>query len=317
VQDFEAQGTTRAKAIENAKMVDYYVDFRDSVFVFDSNLKFKPDATFRAQRLNMTLFIPYNVPFTMDEGISRFITQYVDYDAMDNQTWKMTTERGLECITCNFDDENEDGESNTSLRDFNEVEISGKFDVKILNGNDYSVELIGPEREKEKYNIYRAGETLVIEYLYQGRKNLKLDLKNLRDLDPNADEMRINITMPSLEKLEATGFGSIRFENFSTDDMDIETRGPIRLRGELYTQRLTVSLTGKSEAELSGRSNKMNARLEFASKLRAYDLEVSDATVEVSGASSAKVNVSNNLEIEEGVASSVDYRGQPSVIKRN
>jgi len=117
--------------------------------------------------------------------------------------------------------------------------------------------------------------------------------------------------------MEATGFGSIRFENFSTDDMDIETRGPIRLRGELYTQRLTVNLTGKSEAELSGRSTKLNARLEFASKLRAYDLEVSDAIVEVSGASSAKVNVANNLEIEEGVASSVDYRGQPSVIKRN
>jgi phage shock protein PspC (stress-responsive transcriptional regulator) len=310
IENFKAQGTTRAKAIENAKMVDYNVDFKDSVLTFDSNLRFHPDATFRDQRLEMTLMIPYNFPFIMDEDVSRFINQYIDYENLDNQTWRMTEDRGLECISCKKEEEDKEI---TSLRDFKELEITGKFDVKINNGGDYAVELIGSEREKQKYNIYRSGETLVIEY--QGKKNFKWDVKDFKDL--NADEMRINITMPTLEKIEATGFGTIRFDDFTNDDMEIETRGPIRVRGDLNTQRLIVNLTGKSEAELSGHASNLNARIEFASKLRAYNLDVMDAIVEVSGASSAKVNVSNNLEIEEGVASSVDYRGNPHVVKHD
>jgi phage shock protein PspC (stress-responsive transcriptional regulator) len=314
VQTFKSQGTTRARAIENARMVDYTVAIEDSVFTFDSNVKFKPDAIFRAQRLDMTLYIPYNFPFIMDEGISRFITEYVDCCGMagtntiDQYTWKITEERGLECINCPMADEEE--EQGRLLRDFDEVEVSGKFDVKISQGHDYSVELIGPDREKEKYNIYRSGETLVIEY--QGKRNFNW---NARDL--NIEDMRINIVMPSLEKLEATGFGTIRFEDFGGNDMDIESHGPIRIRGDLRTQNLSINLTGKSEADLSGSATSLNARLELASKLRAYNLDVVDAMVEVSGASFAKVNVSGTLEIEEGVASSVDYRGNPSVVKRD
>jgi hypothetical protein len=246
----------------------------------------------------------------MDEGISRFITQYVDYSYMDSYTWKLTEQRGLECVTCPATEQTEEEDETRSLRDFDEVEISGKFDVKISQGHDYSVELIGPEREKEKYNLYRSGATLVIEY--QGTKKFNWHSKDL-----NMDDMRINIIMPSLEKLEATGMGSIRFEDFGDTDMEIESRGPIQIRGELRAQNLTINLTGKSEADLSGSATNLNARLELASKLRAYNLDVVDAMVEVSGASSAKVSVSGALEIEEGMGSNVDYRGNPSVVKRD
>jgi phage shock protein PspC (stress-responsive transcriptional regulator) len=307
IQEFKAQGTTRAKAIENAKMVDYNVDVRDSVFTFDSNLKFKPDAIFRAQQLDMILMVPYNTPFTMDEGVTRMLTHYVDWSERDNQTWKYTEEKGLECITCEKED---DETSETSdLRDFDELEVSGKFDLRIINGGDYNVELLGPEREKEKYKIYRTARTLVIEYT--GRKS------NWEVNDLGIEEVRINVTMPSLEKLEATGFGSIRFDTFNGNDLEIESRGPIKIRGELGMQELSINLTGKSEAELSGHVNNLNARIELASKLRAYNLDVVDAMIEVSGASNAKVNVSGNLEIEEGVASDVDYRGNPNVVKRD
>jgi phage shock protein PspC (stress-responsive transcriptional regulator) len=308
IQEFKSQGTTRAKAIENAKMVDYSFDFRDSIFTFDSNLKFKPDAIFRGQQLDMILMVPYNTPFTMDEGVSRILTHYVDWSERDGQTWKYTEADGLQCITCEREQENEfDGTSD--LRDFDEVEVSGKFDLRIINGNDYNVELLGPEREKEKYKIYRTAKTLVIEY--NGKK------RNWEVNDLGIEEMRINVTMPALEKLEATGFGNIRFDNFNGNDLEIESRGPIKIRGEMGMQELSINLTGKSEAELSGHANNLNARIELASKLRAYNLDVVDAMIEVSGASNAKVNVSGNLEIEEGVASDVDYRGTPNVVKRD
>jgi phage shock protein PspC (stress-responsive transcriptional regulator) len=310
VQTFKAQGTTRQRAIENAKMIEYNVEFKDdSIFNFDSNFKFREDAIFRAQHLNMTLFIPYNMPFTMDEGMSRMVTQYIDWNYSDGYTWKMTDD-GLQCVNCEKDDDDEDNDESTSLTDFDELELTGKFDVKISNGHDYDVEMIGSEREKAKYRIYKSGSTLVVEY--NGQRNFNW---NVRDL--NVEEMRINITMPSLERLEATGFGTVRFEDLNAEDLDIDVRGPIKLRGDLRAVNLNLTVTGKGEADLSGSATRMNARLELASKLRAYNLDVVDAIVEASGASSAKVNVSGTLEMEETGLSNVDYRGTPHVVKRD
>jgi hypothetical protein len=113
------------------------------------------------------------------------------------------------------------------------------------------------------------------------------------------------------------GVGSIRFEDFSAEDLEIEARGPVKIRGEINAVDLNIKLTGKSEADLSGRAQNLNAHIEFASRLRAYDLEAQDAFVEVHGASSAKVNVKGRLEMEEGVASDVDYRGNPEVVRHD
>ena len=308
VQSFEAQGSSRSQAVENAKMVEYNVSFSDSVFTFDEDLRFRENAVFRAQHLNMILYVPYDFPFTMDEGMSRFISQYVDGKYLDGYTWKMTR-NGLECIDCN----DNGAETISDLQDFDAVEISGKFDLRILQANNYSVELSGSEREKEQYEVRRSGETLIIDY---SRSNhYKWDDWDVKDL--SLEEMNITITMPSLEKVEASGLGNIRLDDIRGKDLEIDARGPVRIRGEINVDDLVIKLTGRSEADLSGRAGNMNARVEFASRLRAYDLTTEDAFVEVMGASTAKVNVSGTLEIDEGIASDIDYRGNPNIVRHD
>jgi hypothetical protein len=306
VEEFKSQGSTRQKAIENARMIEYNVDVKDSVFTFDSNFSFKPDAIFRAQRMNMTLYIPYNLPFTMDEGMSRFIRQYVDRESLDGQTWQITTEEGLKCISCPQKDE----EEISDISDFNEVEITGKFDLRIVRGDHYKVEMTGSDRSKAKYQVQRKGETLVIDF--QGKKDQDWKLKDLR-----IEEVEITVTMPNLEKIEATGVGNIRIDDFTNQEMDVDLRGPVKFRGDINVHHLTINLSGSAEADISGNANNLDANVEFASRLRAYNLEVQDAFVETSAASSAKVNVKGNLEMEEGVTSEIDYRGNPHVTKRN
>jgi phage shock protein PspC (stress-responsive transcriptional regulator) len=308
VQAFEAHGSSRAKAIENAKMVLYNVTVIDSVFIFDSNLKFKPDATFRAQELNMTLFIPYNVPFVMDRQMSRFISyaQHIDHEFWDGNTWKMT-EEGLECISCPASPNDRVVED---LRDFDEIEISGKFDVRITHGDQYAVTLKGPKRQQKNYDIHRSGETLVIDYEGSNRNNWNFNHYKVEKLE-------IHITMPNIEKLEALGVGTIRLDDFKSHDLNIELQGPIKLKGELDAQNIKIALTGNSEADLSGSAHKLNATIELASKLKAYNLEVTDAFIETSGASSAKVNVTGTLEMEKGVSSKIEYRGNPTILNRD
>jgi phage shock protein PspC (stress-responsive transcriptional regulator) len=308
VQVFRSKGSTRAKAIENAKMVDYHVDQHDSTFVFDSNLTFKEDAIYRDQEVELTLYIPYNYPFTMERGVVDFITDYVDWELRDgNHTWQMT-EQGLECLSCPKPTPEELAKED--WKDFDQIDIHGIFDLRIIHGDSYSVDLKGPEGEKEKYNIYRNGKTLVIDF--EGKKNFNWDWTFDKVKD---DQVYISVTMPDIEKLEATGFGSIQFEEFQLSDMEFEIRGPIETDASLYAEDVNISLSGKSELTLTGHCNTMSADVEFASKLKAYNFEVNEAMVDVTGASSAKLNVTHRLEIEEGVASDIDYRGNPEVIR--
>ncbi len=307
VQTFEAQGSSSRQAAQNAQMVTYHVAFADSVFTFDKDLQFKDDAVFRGQRLDMVLYIPYDFPFIMDEGMSRFISQYVDGAYLEGYTWRMTR-NGLECVNCN----NTTTETLTDVRDFDAIEISGRFDLRILNGQHYSVELSGSEREKDRYDVHREGGKLVIEYDGDSRR----DWSDWDDRSFAFEPMRITVAAPRLEKVEANGLGRVNLEGITGDDLEIAGRGPVQFDGSVNVKNLEIRLTGKSEADLSGTAENMNARVEFASTLRAYDLVAKDASVEVTGASTAKVNVQGTLEVEERFGSDVDYRGNPQVVNR-
>lgn len=308
VQRFEAQGETAAIAIENAKMVDYNVSFSDSTMLFDSNIQFKDKALFRAQQLDMVLYIPYNTPFVMDKGMCQFITQYVSWDDFDNETWKMS-ERGLECLTC----ESSTTADLNSTWSFDEVEISGYVDVTIVESSSYGVELIGKNSEKAKYTIEQDGNTLVIKYRdFQEDKNF-----SWRKDMVLFDEVEVSISMPSLEKLHAKGAGKLNFRGFTSDDVEIELLGAFRARGELTAHHLLVDIKGASELELTGEANNLDATIAGASRLKAYDFVVKDATVETVGVSSAQLTASGMLELKEGVGSSIRYKGNPEEVKKN
>lgn len=312
IQRFESQGNTRKVAAENAKMIDYAVTQTDSVLIFDSNVTFKKEAKFRGQRVKMDLFVPLNVPFVIEEDMWEIIDNYDRYnynDSRGNQTWK-ATENGLECITCQLPtrDKKIQMRDQFGLEDFNAISLSGLFDVAIQRGDLYSVELEGSEREKKRYEVSQDGETLVIEYNDKRTSFWKRDL-----LDD--DKVTITITMPHLEKLNVVGAGKVTVNGFNEQDAEIKLTGALIAEGELWVNNLTLDITGTSFLELKGSGHFLEADITGASGLKAYNYEVRDAIVEVTGLSSAKVHVSDKLEIHKNLTSSVSHRGEPQIIK--
>jgi phage shock protein PspC (stress-responsive transcriptional regulator) len=316
VQRFEAQGNTRKTAIENAQMVEYHVDQNDSIITFDSNISFKKEAKFRAQRLKMDLYIPYDSKFVVEEGMWRLINNnYRDYDGYRDsnfdKTWIMTRD-GFECLNCNEPSESKRIElrDQYGLRDFNSIDMSGLFDVQIEQGDAFAVEMKGTESEKRRYDIYRNNETLVIDYNNHKENFWK------RNIFEN-DKVKIVITMPELKELKVQGAGEVRFNGFHEEEMELKFMGAISGDGEIEVNNLTVDLTGASKLDLQGQGGFLEASLTGACGLRAYNYEVGQAIVDAHGASSAKVFAKYKLTIDKGVASSVNYRGEPEVIHRN
>lgn len=314
VQYFEAQGRTRLEAANNARMIDYTVQQQDSVLIFDSNIRFSEEAVFRAQRLKMTLYIPYDYPFVLDDNMWRLLSQYIENENRNGNTWVITTDGWLKCTTCSGESEQkwDEGDSTAhdqyGLEDFKELELSGLLDVTIVRGSTYAVEWTGRDSEKEKYKIYTRGTTLVVDYDDELRINWKRNPLKL-------EEMSIRITMPELERIEVSGAGKVRFSDFTEDDMDVEASGAVEIRGDANVRDLTVNLNGASELILRGEGNSLDARISGASQLSAFDYRVRDADVRTSGASKAKVHVTRRLEMNEGIASKITYKGNPEIIK--
>jgi len=315
IQRFEAQGNTRKVAAGNAQMVNYNVEQQDSVLVFDSNMTFKPEAKFRAQRLNMELYIPYNILFVVEEDMWHIIdNNYRDYDGYTdsflNKTWRMTP-NGFECTNCEHPSEEQRIRLSDQygIRDFARVDLTGIFDVEIRQGDVFAVQLDGPEEEKSRYTVSREGETLTIDY----RTNRKMfwDRNILDD-----EKVKIKIIMPSLKELKAKGAGKINFNGFFEEDVEIELTGAMVAEGELEARNLTIELTGATVLELRGQGDFMEANATGASSLKAFNYEVDEAVIAARGVSSSKVNVSRKLQTTKDITSSISNRGDAEVIDK-
>jgi phage shock protein PspC (stress-responsive transcriptional regulator) len=315
-QRFRAQGTTRKNGAENAQMVDYKVVQQDSVITFDSNMTFKKEAKFRAQRLDMELFIPIGQTFVIEEDLWRLIdNNHWDYDGYRdsnfNKTWKMT-EQGFQCVNCKEPTETKAMQlkDQYGLTDFNEIEMTGIFDLLIQQGDVYSVQLDGDEREKKKYEVSSSGETLEIRYRSRN--------KNFWDKDFNTnDKVKITITMPSLQKLKVKGAGELRVRGFDEETMEIELFGALVGDADIKARNLTLDLVGPMVFELDGEGNFLQAEVTKMSQLKASQYQVEHAVVEAKEMGRARVNASNTVEIDTDVVSSVKYQGSPEVIRKN
>jgi phage shock protein PspC (stress-responsive transcriptional regulator) len=320
IERFGAQGSSRKAAGENAQMIEYDVTQTDSIITFDSNIRFKKDAKFRAQRLKMDLYVPYDMPFVVEENLWRLINingNYYRYHS-DNgdETWKINEISGLKCVSCPEESQPDKttynsatGKDEFGLRDFNSVDMKGLFDVRIQRGDNYAVEMTGSERAKKHYTLSVEGETLVIDY----DDNREFWKKGF----DNETKIRLIITMPTLRDLDAKGAGDVKIRGFDEDEMDISLLGAVVAEGEFNVRSLDVNMTGATQLELKGQGNFLEADITGASGLKAYGFETKSARIEAHGASTARVYVTESLEISKGIASTVSHRGDPEVIREN
>jgi len=316
VQRFKSQGFSRKNGSENAQMVTYAVLEQDSSIVFDSNITFKKDAKFRAQRLEMDLFIPYGQTFLVEEDLWRIIeNDYRDYDGYRdsnmNKIWKMT-DHGFECTNCSEPTETKQLQLNDQygFKDFSEIEMTGIFDLVIARGDAFSVQLDGPQKEKRKYEVDATGETLEIRY--RSRSNTFWE-KGF-DLE---DRVKINITLPHLTKLKIKGAGQFRIRGFDEEEMDITLLGAMTGDADLRARNLTLDLAGPMVLQLDGEGHFLNAEVKKLSQLKAGQYQVEDAVIEAKGMARARVNASQSIDIDTDAVSSVKYTGEPRVTRRD
>ncbi len=101
--------------------------------------------------------------------------------------------------------------------------------------------------------------------------------------------------------------------NLEVGSLSMTISGASDCKADVKATTLALDISGASSVELKGNSDDLSLEVSGASDAKLFNLNVKGAIVEVSGASSAKVTVSQLLKAQASGASSVEYKGEASV----
>ena len=207
---------------------------------------------------------------------------------------------GLFCYKSN-------GDIKTEVRvheGFDEVSLSTSADVKIIQGENYSVEVIASE------NILPIIKTKV------SGSTLKIDLKNNTCLK-SKDDIKVNVIMPELKGLNISGSGEIRMPNkMTTNDLDVKISGSGDIVADsLFNNDLSVNISGSGDLFLESldTSHSNDIRISGSGKLNLFGMPVLKSTVNISGSGQCDLNVVESLDVKISGSGDLRYIGNPSV----
>jgi Putative auto-transporter adhesin, head GIN domain len=193
-------------------------------------------------------------------------------------------------------------ENRTGLRGFDGLVLESNCEIRLIQANQFRVEVEGYESLVPFVETFVAQGILVVR------------------LDPNFRYRRNNIIVyvyaPDVWDITNAGSGKICTTN--RHDFGSELRvansgsGVVILRGDADLAKVTISSSGY--VKLDGNGSKIVATLTGSGYLAAFGFEVFDANVQLSGSGYTELDVSRLLEASVSGSGYVIYEGSPRVV---
>ena len=190
-----------------------------------------------------------------------------------------------------------------AVSDFSEIEVSGMYQVYLTQGKTNSLVIEGDEN--------------LMQYIITKNNNDKLIIEAKKSLNPTGD-IKIYLTFTSLESIDLSGACEVIGEGrLKFDEIKFEGSGASEFTLDMKANKVGFDLSGASEIRLTGKANKVTLDGSGAIKISAFDFIINDCEVDLSGASEAKLNVTNNLSIDVSGAATITYKGGAKIIKQS
>ena len=186
-----------------------------------------------------------------------------------------------------------------SIIDFDQLEMGSGFNIRVEEASTFKVRVEGDRRNINDLDVFKSGTSLIIRY------------------DENSERHHqtfITVEMPSLRKINFSGGSVSVISGFESDEeLDIILLGGSICQLDAGYKSIDLSVSGGSVMKLHGLGDELKADISGASTLSAFDYPVGRADVVLTGASDAKLTVSDELRVNASGASRVSYRGNPQV----
>ena len=106
----------------------------------------------------------------------------------------------------------------------------------------------------------------------------------------------VRVTVPNLERLQASGAGKFRISDLKNDEFEIHSSGVVEVSASGQTKSLEIDESG-------------------AGKIDTHNLRATVVSVHVSGAANVAVYASDQLDVTVSGAANVTYSGDPKISK--
>ncbi len=191
------------------------------------------------------------------------------------------------------------------LKNFTGIKISGTANTWIEKGDAFGVKLQGSVEElrRAKLTVENGVLTLVQEY-----KKDRCYILCVRS------GLGLMVTMPSLTSIDVSGSSKAFIEAFDERTLTLKASGASSVTAHMNATVVNSVLSGASQAGLWGSGSVLTLEASGASQYDGIAYSVTNATVDLSGASQAVVRVSDLLEGELTGASHVYYREEPKTV---
>jgi len=335
---FKAQGNSRIDAEKNAKMTYHNVELKsDSILYFDSNIRFLEDAAFRAQSLNMILYVPYGQEFEMDRKMRHILrnTIYINgYNVgqIHNNRWTFKENEGLNCLTCSdqktssrvysgtdsdqffatpFDFSSDAYVRTYDIVDFSKVSSATGIFVEIRQGNGYDFQVVANEKEDlEDFRFEVKNEKLKM-YIQKRDWDWNLFSGGSWNWKGNIPEIKCIITMPELKGLELSSASQINLIDFKGEKLNIDISSAAKLIGDINYNSVNMDVSSASKVKIKGIADNLDLDISSAAKMEGFDFIVKNAEVDASSAAKAEVHVTEYLDSNASSAAKITYQGSP------
>jgi hypothetical protein len=188
------------------------------------------------------------------------------------------------------------------LTGFDKVDISHSFEVKISQGESFSVIIRVDDNLVEHLQVVKQGNTL------------KIGLKPNRDYTIRDATMQAEVTMPELTGLDLSSASHATISGFkSTKDLSVDLSSSSSLNGDIEAGDISIDLSSSSQMTLAGSGGNAFIDVSSSSELDLSEFSVLNAGVEASSASTVTVNASGRLDVDTSSASNVYYHGNPTL----
>lgn len=204
--------------------------------------------------------------------------------------------------------------------DFTKLEIGHVFQARVTRADSFSVSVTVDDNLLEYVTVRKSGKTLSVSleggYAYIGTtKIVEITMPGIDKLSLSGGANGIVSGFSSLERLEleASGASTFYIDDMKAGDTSLEVSGASRVSGDIEIAEGRFDVSGASSLDLEGYARDISLEASGASHASLVKFSVSNAAVDISGASVATVNASGSIDGNVSGASRLTYLGNPAL----
>lgn len=189
---------------------------------------------------------------------------------------------------------------------YENIETESAFTIYLsFSDTDESIVVESNENLFQYIEVTKSSDNLKIGF----RENISIK---------GSSTLNVYITTKNIKGFLASGASRFIVEDeIETDDVTVFLSGASQFVGEMYVETLDADLSGASSMDLEGETASFDITASGASIVGDFNFSTEYLKVNLSGASSASLTVTDKMDVSASGASMVKYKGSAVINSQN